>query len=97
MMEMTVEGATGLYMGMWGTAQAFGNGLASFISGGLKTALIETNLLSPQFGYTAIFGIETIVMVIGVAALSTVSIVQFRGFNRADMARAMEVEAGAAA
>jgi len=24
MMDMTVEGATGLYMGMWGMAQAFG-------------------------------------------------------------------------
>ena len=97
MMEMTVEGATGLYMGLWGTAQAFGSGLASVVSGGLKTALIETNLMGAQIGYTAIFGIETLVMVVGIAALSTVSIAQFHGFNRADLARALEVEAGAAA
>jgi len=95
MMEMTVEGATGLYMGLWGTAQAFGNGLSSILSGGLKSALIETNLLSAQLGYTMIFGFETILMVVGLALLSTVSIAQFRGLSRDDLTRTMEVTATA--
>jgi MFS transporter, BCD family, chlorophyll transporter len=95
MMEMTVEGATGLYMGLWGTAQAFGNGLASILSGGLKTALIESGLLSAQIGYTAIFGVETVLMVVGVALLSTVSIAEFKGLSRTDLKRAMEAGATA--
>jgi BCD family chlorophyll transporter-like MFS transporter len=90
MMEMTVEGATGLYMGMWGTAQAFGNGLSSILSGGLKTLLIESGFLSAQYGYAVIFGIETVLMIVGVATLATVSVAQFRGFTRGDLKRAME-------
>ncbi len=90
MMEMTVEGATGLYMGMWGTAQALGNGSASLVSGGLRSALIETGLLTPQLGYTMIFGIETVMMVVGIAALSTVSLAAFQGLTRRDLTTALE-------
>jgi len=97
MMEMTVEGATGLYMGMWGTAQAFGSGLASVISGALKTALIETGLLDAHWGYTAIFGFETVVMVVSLAVLGGISVARFRGFERTDLSRALDVEVGAAA
>ena len=45
MMDMTIEGATGLFMGLWGVAQAFGTGLASIGGGALHTGLIETGLL----------------------------------------------------
>ena len=58
MMEMTVEGATGLYLGLWGTAQAFGMGLASIASGGLHTLLIGSGLLAPKLAYALLFGIE---------------------------------------
>ena len=95
MMEMTVEGATGLYMGMWGCAQSLGNGMASVVSGAMKTALIETGLTSPQIGYSAIFGVETLLMVVAVTLLSTVSIAEFKGLKRQDLARAMEVGATA--
>ena len=95
MMEMTVEGATGLYMGMWGCAQSLGNGMASVVSGAMKTALIETGLTNPQIGYSAIFGVETLLMVVAVTLLSTVSIAEFKGLKRQDLARAMEVGATA--
>ncbi|MBC8163561.1 MAG: BCD family MFS transporter [Roseiflexaceae bacterium] len=90
MMEMTVEGSTGLYMGLWGMAQAFGTGMASIVSGGLRTGLIESGLLSNQIGYTAIFGLETVIMVVSVAILRSVSIEEFKGVSREDMTRAME-------
>lgn len=93
MMDMTVEGATGLYMGLWGMAQAFGTGSASVLSGALKTALIETGLLSAQLGYTAIFGLETVLMVLGIALLRAVSVEEFRGLTREDLVRSMEVSA----
>lgn len=95
MMEMTVEGATGLYMGLWGTAQALGNGLSSIVSGSMKTALIETGLTSPNIGYSAIFGVETVLMIVAVVLVSSVSVAEFKGLKRQDLTRAME--AGAAA
>ena len=93
MMEMTVEGSTGLYMGLWGMAQAFGTGMASVISGTLRTVLIESNLLSAQVGYTAIFGLETVIMIVSVGILRAVSVDEFKGVTREDMTRAMEVGA----
>jgi BCD family chlorophyll transporter-like MFS transporter len=95
MMDMTVEGSTGLYMGIWGMAQAFGMGVSSFASGTLKTLLIESGVLSPAIGYTAIFGLEVVFMVVGVAVLRSVDIQQFRSLSRADLTRAMEQGAGA--
>lgn len=95
MMDMTVDGATGMYMGLWGMAQAFGTGGASVASGALKSALIESGLLSAQLGYATIFGIETILMVLGIALLRGVSIEEFRGLTRADLVRSMEATAAA--
>ena len=93
MMDMTVEGATGLYMGLWGMAQAFGTGSASVLSGALKSLLVETGWLSPAIGYSAIFGLETVLMVLGVALLRGVSIEEFRGLTREDLVRSMEATA----
>jgi BCD family chlorophyll transporter-like MFS transporter len=93
MMDMTVEGATGLYMGLWGMAQAFGTGLAALVSGGLHTALIETQLVSLSAGYTIIFGLEAVTMVLSIAFLSVVSVAEFRGMTRAEMTRALELGA----
>lgn len=93
MMDMTLEGSTGLYMGLWGMAQAFGTGFASVISGSLKTLLIESGFLSQRVGYSTIFGIETLVMLVSVAILAGVSVEKFKGVTREDMTRAMEVGA----
>jgi BCD family chlorophyll transporter-like MFS transporter len=95
MMDMTMEGATGLYMGLWGMAQAFGTGGASVLSGALKSALIETGWLSAAAGYAAIFGLETVLMVLGIALLRGVSVEQFRGLTREDLVRTMEATAAA--
>ncbi len=95
MMDMTVEGSTGLYMGMWGMAQAFGMGMSSFASGTLKTLLIESGFLSPAIGYTTIFGLEVVLMVVGVAVLRSVDIQQFRTLSTADLTLAMEQSASA--
>jgi BCD family chlorophyll transporter-like MFS transporter len=96
MMEMTVEGATGLYMGIWGMAQAFGTAAASITSGTLHTLLIESGLLSMSTGYTAIFGLETVLMVAGAALLRGVDVQAFHtGVSSADLTRAMEATATA--
>ena len=79
MMDMTVDGATGLYMGLWGMAQAFGQGIAAILAGGFKSLLIETGLLSGSLGFTMIFGVETVIMIVAVGLLRTISVEAFRG------------------
>ena len=79
MMDMTVDGATGLYMGLWGMAQAFGQGIAAILAGGFKSLLIETGLLSGSLGFTMIFGIETVIMIVAIGLLRTISVEAFRG------------------
>ncbi len=93
MMDMTVEGATGLYMGMWGMAQAFGTATANILAGALHTVLIEAQVLGQTLGYGVIFGLEAVLMVIGIALLSGVSVEAFRGLTRTDLTRAMEAGA----
>lgn len=98
MMDMTIEGATGLYMGLWGVAQAFGNGLASIGGGALHTGLIETSILSPNLAYTFIFGLEAAGMAIAGIIMWHLSVSAFyqqheSSLNTEDTLRAMEVGA----
>lgn len=95
MMDMTIEGATGLYMGLWGMAQAFGNGSASFGSGALHTGLIESGILAPNVAYFSIFGIEAVGMFIAAMILLRLSVKRFHAihdsrFTHKDLERAME-------
>ncbi len=98
MMDMTIEGATGLFMGLWGMAQAFGNGLASFGGGALHTGLIETGFLSPNIAYFVIFGIEAAGMGLAAIVLWRISTSQFQDahltkITHSDTLRAMEAGA----
>ncbi|MEM7799442.1 MAG: BCD family MFS transporter [Chloroflexota bacterium] len=96
MMDMTIDGATGLFMGMWGMAQAFGNGSASFGGGALHTILIESGLAAPNTAYFGIFSLEALGMLTAAFIMWRLSVTQFRsqhaaGLSKADALRAMEV------
>lgn len=98
MMDMTIEGATGLFMGLWGMAQAFGNGVASFSGGALHTGLIESGLVGPNIAYFLIFGIEATGMVIAAIVMWRISITNFRETHAATMTKSdalRAMEAGA--
>lgn len=100
MMDMTVEGATGLYMGLWGMAQAFGNGMASFGSGALHTGLIESGLLAPQGAYFLIFGLEAVGMVAAAVILWRLSVKNFHRLHTASISHrdaVLAMESGAVA
>jgi BCD family chlorophyll transporter-like MFS transporter len=77
MMEMTVANATGLYMGLWGTAQALGMGMSSLGSGALHTTLIGGGLLAPKHAYFGIFLLEAAGLMIAGYLLYRVSIRKF--------------------
>jgi BCD family chlorophyll transporter-like MFS transporter len=100
MMEMTVPGATGLYMGLWGTSQVMAQGTASIGSGVLHTMLIEGGLLTPSVAYGAIFGLEAAGLLAGAALVVGVCTKRFRAtqgsaLSRADLARAMDASSTA--
>jgi BCD family chlorophyll transporter-like MFS transporter len=97
MMDMTVAGATGLYMGLWGVAQAFATGFASIGSGLLHTALIDSGVLATRTAYMLIFGAEALGLVLAAAVLVRISVTRFRttqerAVSGADLARAMDAE-----
>ncbi len=95
MMDMTIEGATGMYMGLWGVAQAFGTGFSSISSGILHSSLIESGAVTPQAAYGGIFFFEAVAMLIAAAVLMRISVQQFKQQHAADLTqrdleRAME-------
>jgi BCD family chlorophyll transporter-like MFS transporter len=92
MMEMTVAGQAGLYMGLWGMAQGLGNGLANIVSGGLHTGLIESGLLSATAAYAAIFGVEALLMVLAIGILRGVSVQEFKGLSRTDIGAVLAMD-----
>ncbi len=92
MMEMTVEGFVGLYMGLWGMAQGLGNGFANVFSGALHTGLIETGLLAPSTAYGVIFGAEALVMIVAVGILRGISVQEFKGLTRQDVGTALALD-----
>lgn len=99
MMDMTIEGATGLYMGLWGMAQAFGNGLSSFSSGALHSMLIETGLLTPSIAYFSIFTLEGIGMTAAAIIIYRISVKQFHDQHAGTVSHSdalLAMEAGAA-
>lgn len=92
MMEMTVEGQTGLYMGIWGMAQGLGNGFANILSGALVTGFIETDIVSHNLGYGLIFGFEAVLMVIAIGILRGISVQEFKGLTRQDIGTVLAME-----
>lgn len=100
MMDMTIDGATGLYMGLWGMAQAFGNGVASFGGGALHTGFIETGLMTPQTAYFTIFGAEAVGMGVAAFIIWHLSVKQFQYQHATRLTSAdavLAMEAGATA
>ncbi len=77
MMEMTVAGATGLYMGLWGTAQGLAMGTSSFSSGALHTALIGSGLFAPEIAYFGIFMLEAFGLLVAGVIIYKVSVRKF--------------------
>ncbi len=95
MMEMTIDGHIGLFMGIWGMAQGLGTGLANVLSGALHTLLITTELLSPAMAYTFIFGGEALIMILAIGVLRSISVQEFQGLSSTDIHTAMAFDTAA--
>lgn len=91
MSDMTIEGATGRYLGLWSMAQAFATSFAFVASGALYTALIESGFLEPGKGFALIFTLEGLTMLLCLAVLQSVSVARFRGAARQELARLLQL------
>lgn len=79
MSDMTVEGETGKYLGLWSIAQALGLGLSFLVSGILHHVLVRSAVFSSTaIGYAMIFLIEAGFMLWCVLALRPTSVEKLR-------------------
>lgn len=84
MMDMTTEKNTGLFMGLWGMAQAMANFLANTIGGGIRD--ISLALTGNQYyGYTAAFSIEVIGLLAAMVILRTIEVQEFKRKTAEDL------------
>ena len=91
MSDMTIEGATRRYLGLWCMAQAFATSVAFVASGSLYTFLIESGWLEAGQGFALIFVLEGLAMLLGLVLLQSVSVTRFRGTARQELLRIVQV------
>lgn len=77
MLEMTIPQAAGLYIGAWGVANFAGQALGNIISGLLRDLFYSAtgNVL---IGYSAVFGMEVVGLLIAIWLFRTISVEEFR-------------------
>jgi len=92
MMDMTIEGQIGLYMGIWGMAQGFGNGFANVLSGAFHTLFIEVGGMTPTLAYGVIFGFEALMMALAVIILRGISVQEFKGLTRQEIGTVLAMD-----
>jgi len=92
MMDMTIEGQVGLYMGIWGMAQGFGNGFANVLSGAFHTLFIEIAGITPTVAYGVIFGFEALMMGLAIVILRGISVQEFKGLTRREIGAVLAMD-----
>lgn len=93
MMDLTVENAKATYMGLWGFAIMIGHGMASLLSGGLVTLLIEQIGIAASVGYAIIFLFEAALLVMGAAMLFGINVQHFQQLHQRDLLLSLEAQA----
>jgi len=77
MLDMTTAGKVGLYIGIWGMANAISRLIGSMIGGGIRDAL-NRYLQDPVMAYVAVFVFMALLMLISLWMLSRIDVRQFR-------------------
>jgi BCD family chlorophyll transporter-like MFS transporter len=94
MLDMTIPGQIGAFVGAWGVANSMARLLGTVLSGVTRDAL--TNLLdSRMLGYVVVFSLQAVAMVISLMLLPRISATRFRE-EAAPSARASPALAGEA-
>ena len=77
MLDMTTAEKVGLFIGVWGMANALSR-LIGTILGGLVRDMVSQVALSPLAGYIVVFGIEAAMLVVSLILLRYINVSAFR-------------------
>ncbi len=77
MLDMTTVGSVGLFVGVWGMASALARLVGNLLSGVVRQSVSEL-VTSTTAGYTAVFTIEIILLVISLSILKRVDVRLFQ-------------------
>lgn len=77
MMDMVLPEAAGLYMGAWGVANFAGQALGAIVSGALRDIAFYLTQ-QPMVGYSLVFGLEIIGLLLAVFLFRSISVERFR-------------------
>ncbi len=77
MFDMTIPEAAGLYIGAWGVANFAGQALGSITSGALRDVTLAITG-QPFYGYTLVFSLEIVGLMLAVYLFRTISVTRFR-------------------
>jgi MFS transporter, BCD family, chlorophyll transporter len=77
MLDMTLAGKVGLFMGAWGMANAVSRLIGSVLSGVIRDVLTRS-LADPILAYVAVFGILAALMLASLLLLRSVDVAAFR-------------------
>lgn len=92
MMDLTVSGQAGLFVGAWTLAQALAKFGSSVLSGGIHDLVVRAGG-SSHLAYAAVFGIEGLGMLLATALLFYLNVGTFRR-EVADLRQALEYSIG---
>jgi BCD family chlorophyll transporter-like MFS transporter len=77
MLDMTIEGRVGMFMGAWGTADAFAR-LTGSVTSGVVRDVVSQMAANPVSGYLVVFAIEAVMLVISLVLLGRIDVGLFR-------------------
>ena len=77
MLDMTIDGKVGMFIGAWGMANAFSRLIGSVL-GGAGRDLISTLTHNPVLGYVVVFGVMAAFMLISVLLLTRIDVSLFQ-------------------
>ena len=77
MLDMTIAGQVGLFVGAWGMSNAISR-LVGSILGGVGRDVIAAFTGKPTLGYIVVFGIMAIFMVVSLLILTRINVGEFK-------------------
>ena len=77
MLDMTVEGRVGMFMGAWGMADAFARLTGSVMSGAVRDVVSQL-AANPVSGYIVVFAIQAGMLVVSLVLLGRIDVSLFR-------------------
>jgi len=77
MLDMTVEGRVGMFMGAWGMADSFARLSGSVLSGAVRDVVSQL-AANPVSGYLVVFSLQAMMLIVALLLLRKIDVSLFR-------------------